>query len=165
MCVWVTFLEGTRFGAVWGWACLKSLVLFPHLETTHVSRFTIHMVFPRFRFWVGPYPFCRLGILWYPFWMGRPLFRQTRTLVGHQYSLHSIAGAKWIYPLNSHDMAMGQNPVPPVNISLPTKTGKHGWCAYPKLVPLVLTHSHIPQSHPKARQEKSNRVAAGLAQV
>ena len=36
-------------------------------------------------------------------------------------------------------MAMGQNPVPPVNIPIPTEIG----CTYPKMVPLVLTHTHI----------------------
>ena len=40
-------------------------------------------------------------------------------------------------------MAMGQKPVPPVNIPIPTKIDLNGWCTYPKMVPLVLTHSHI----------------------
>ena len=38
--------------------------------------------------------------------------------------------------------AMGQNPVPPVNIPVPTKIDYYGWCTYPKMVPLVLTRSH-----------------------
>ena len=41
------------------------------------------------------------------------------------------------------DMAMGVNPVPPVNIPIPTKIDYNGWCTYPKMVPLVLTHGHI----------------------
>ena len=40
-------------------------------------------------------------------------------------------------------LAMGQNPVPPVKIPIPTKIDKDGWCTYPKMVPLVLTHSHL----------------------
>ena len=40
-------------------------------------------------------------------------------------------------------MAMGQSPVPPVNIPIPTKIDKNGWCTYPKMVPLVLTHGQI----------------------
>ena len=39
-------------------------------------------------------------------------------------------------------MAMGQNPVPPVKIPIPTKIGS-GWCTCPKKVPLVLTHSQM----------------------
>ena len=33
----------------------------------------------------------------------------------------------------------------PVNIPIPTKIGSkiNGWCTYPKMVPLVLTHGHI----------------------
>ena len=31
----------------------------------------------------------------------------------------------------------------PVNIPIPTKIDKNGWCTYPKLVPLVLIHSHV----------------------
>ena len=38
---------------------------------------------------------------------------------------------------------MGQNPVPPVNIPIPTKIDKNGWCTYPKMVPLDSTHSHV----------------------
>ena len=44
-------------------------------------------------------------------------------------------------------MAMGQKPVPPVKIPIPTKIDYNGWCSYPKMVPLVLTHSHIPKSN------------------
>ena len=40
-------------------------------------------------------------------------------------------------------VAMGRNPVPPVNIPIPTKKKQNGWCSYPKMVPLVLTHSHL----------------------
>ena len=40
---------------------------------------------------------------------------------------------------------MGQNPVPPVNIPIPTKIDENGWCSYPTMVLLVLTHSHIRQ--------------------
>ena len=42
-------------------------------------------------------------------------------------------------------MAMGQKPVPPVNIPIPTKIGSKmgGAPKTPKMVPLVLTHSHI----------------------
>ena len=38
-------------------------------------------------------------------------------------------------------MAMGQKPVPPVNIPIPTKIGPKmgGEFTYPKLLPLVLT--------------------------
>ena len=39
------------------------------------------------------------------------------------------------------DVAMGQNPVPPVNIPIHTKID--GWCTYPKMVPFVLSHSHL----------------------
>ena len=38
---------------------------------------------------------------------------------------------------------MGQKPVLPVNIPIPTKIGQNGWCTYPKMVPLVLIHSHL----------------------
>ena len=41
-----------------------------------------------------------------------------------------------------------QNPVPPVNIPIPTKKDENGWCTYPKIVQLVLTHSHITPSLP-----------------
>ena len=44
--------------------------------------------------------------------------------------------------LCSH-MAMGQKPAPPVNIPIPTKIDSNWWCTYPKMVPSVLTHSHI----------------------
>ena len=40
------------------------------------------------------------------------------------------------------DVAMGQDPVPPVNIPIPTKIDYNGWCTCPKMVPLALTHSH-----------------------
>ena len=40
-------------------------------------------------------------------------------------------------------MAMGQKPVPPVNIPIHTKKDSNEWCTYPKMIPLVLTHSHI----------------------
>ena len=40
-------------------------------------------------------------------------------------------------------MAMGQNPVPPVNMPIPTKIDQNGWCTNPKMAPLVLTHSQI----------------------
>ena len=42
-------------------------------------------------------------------------------------------------------MAMGQNPVPPVNIPIPTKIGSKmgGAPTNQNGVPLVLTHSHI----------------------
>ena len=43
-------------------------------------------------------------------------------------------------------MAMGQKPVPPVNVPIPTKIDYNGWCTYPKMVPLVLKQSHILQS-------------------
>ena len=45
-------------------------------------------------------------------------------------------------------MAMGQNPVPPVNIPIPTKIGSKmgGEFTYPKTLPLVLTHSHMADS-------------------
>ena len=39
------------------------------------------------------------------------------------------------------EMAMGQKPVPPVNIPIPTKIDENGWCTYPKMGPLVLTHN------------------------
>ena len=45
---------------------------------------------------------------------------------------------------------MGQNPVPPVNIPIPTEIDKSGWRTYPKMVPLVLTHSHKYATHQKA---------------
>ena len=43
-------------------------------------------------------------------------------------------------------MAMGQNPVPSVNIPFPAKIDQNGWCTFRKMVPLVLTHSHMVQS-------------------
>ena len=45
-------------------------------------------------------------------------------------------------------MAMGQSPVPPENIPIPTKIGSKmgGEFTYPKMVPLVLTHSHIKKA-------------------
>ena len=33
--------------------------------------------------------------------------------------------------------------VPPVNITIPTKLDQDGWCTYPKMVSLVLTHSQL----------------------
>ena len=50
----------------------------------------------------------------------------------------------------SPEGAMGQNPVPPVNIPIPTKIDQHGWCTYPKMVPLVLNHGHISWKRRKA---------------
>ena len=50
---------------------------------------------------------------------------------------------KGYLPKNQHThMAMGQKPEPPV--SIPTKIDQNGWCTHPKMVPLVLTHTHIP---------------------
>ena len=45
------------------------------------------------------------------------------------------------------ELAMGQNPVPPVNIPIPTKIGSKmgGEFTYPKMVPLVLIHSQQDQ--------------------
>ena len=44
----------------------------------------------------------------------------------------------------SQNMAVGQNPVPPVNIPIPTKIKpKMGDCTYPKIVPLVVTTTAI----------------------
>ena len=43
----------------------------------------------------------------------------------------------------SSQMARGQNSVPPVNIPIPTKIDSNGCCTYPKMVPLVLTHSQM----------------------
>ena len=43
------------------------------------------------------------------------------------------------------NVAMGQNPLPPVNIRIPipmrTKIDQNGRCTYPKTVPFVLTHT------------------------
>ena len=41
-----------------------------------------------------------------------------------------------------HHLAMGQNPVPPMNIPIPTKIGSKMGGA-PKTLPLVLTHGHL----------------------
>ena len=41
------------------------------------------------------------------------------------------------------EMAMGQNPVLPVNIPISTKIDYNGWCTYPKMVPLVLSHGQM----------------------
>ena len=48
-------------------------------------------------------------------------------------------------------VAMGQVPVPPVNRPIPTKIDQNGWCTYPKIVPLVLTHSHVAKDTPMMR--------------
>ena len=48
-------------------------------------------------------------------------------------------------------MAMGQNPVPLVNIPLPTKIDKNEGCAYPRMVPLVLTRSQMEARHHTTR--------------
>ena len=40
-------------------------------------------------------------------------------------------------------MALGQNAVPPVNIPIPTKVDQNGRCTYPKMVQLILNHSHM----------------------
>ena len=46
-------------------------------------------------------------------------------------------------PHNPH-VAVGQNPVPPVNIPIPTKIGsKMGSAPAPNRIPLVLPHSHV----------------------
>ena len=45
-----------------------------------------------------------------------------------------------------------QNAVPPVNIPIPTEIDYNGWCTYPKMVPLVLTHSHIDTSDPTQKR-------------
>ena len=46
-------------------------------------------------------------------------------------------------PQKPPQIAMGQNPVPPVNIPIATKKDQAGWCTYPKMAPLVLAHSQI----------------------
>ena len=48
------------------------------------------------------------------------------------------------FPIEIH-MAVGQKPVFPVNLPIPTKLGSNmsGEFTYPKMVPLVLTHSHV----------------------
>ena len=64
------------------------------------------------------------------------------------------------------NMAMGQNPgYPPVNIPIPTKIDKNGWCTYPKMVPLVLTHSHIFVSMrpPYYPPKKERTIQAGFS--
>ena len=49
-------------------------------------------------------------------------------------------------PQNScgYDTGYGSKPRTPVNIPIPTKIDLNGWCTYPKLVPLVLTHGENP---------------------
>ena len=67
-------------------------------------------------------------------------------------------------------MAMGQNPVPPVNIPIPSNIGSKmgGEFTYPKMVPLVLTHSHIkiipvwPRSGMALLQVQTKQVCEGL---
>ena len=39
-----------------------------------------------------------------------------------------------------------------VNIPIPTRIDKNGWCTYPKMVPLVLTHSHFCDTTERASQ-------------
>ena len=47
---------------------------------------------------------------------------------------------------------MGQNPVPPVNIPIPSKIDQNGWCTYPKMVLLVLAHSHFTKPWSKVKK-------------
>ena len=62
-------------------------------------------------------------------------------------------------------MAMGQKPIPPVNIPIPTEIGSKmgGEFTYPKMVPVVLTHSqifplHIP-TEPPAESTRSTQAS------
>ena len=54
---------------------------------------------------------------------------------------------------------MGQKPgYPPVNIPISTKIDQNGWCTCPKVVPLVLTHSHVNLRNPKGEPKKSQLI-------
>ena len=46
-------------------------------------------------------------------------------------------------PNANGELATGQNPVLSVNIPIPTTIDQNGWCTYPNMVPLVLTHSQL----------------------
>ena len=76
---------------------------------------------------------------------GRPAPAR-RTSGGSHANRTENVGAVWaVSKPGSHHLAMGQNPVPPVNIPIPTKIGSKmgGEFTYPRMVPLVLTHSHF----------------------
>ena len=58
----------------------------------------------------------------------------------------TIFQREWVKePAARWQMAMGQSPVPPVNIPIPTKIDENEWCTYPKRVPLVFTHGQSPE--------------------
>ena len=86
---------------------------------------------------------------------------------GHDIIYHSTHFAVRPSLLNLH-MAMGHKPVPPVNIPIPTKIDYNGWCTYPKMVALVLTHSHtgygpfaLPPRFPPSRPGTKKPAASG----
>ena len=54
--------------------------------------------------------------------------------------------------------------LPPVNIPSPTKTDQNGWCSYSKMVPLVLTHSHMYFSTFTGRKLKSTVLHGSMYQ-
>ena len=62
--------------------------------------------------------------------------------------LASLVAYQHDFPSDRPHVAMGQNSVPPVNIPIPTKiSSKMGGAPTPKMVPLVLTHSHVAFSY------------------
>ena len=56
---------------------------------------------------------------------------------------HRLTWPKPSFPLKHSYLAMGQNSCTLVNIPIPTEIDQNGWCTYPKMAPLVLTHSHL----------------------
>ena len=59
-------------------------------------------------------------------------------------------------------LAMGQKPVPPVNIPIPTKIDSNGWCTYHKMIPLVLSHSHFVMNRCGSVARRSGLLGSGL---
>ena len=51
---------------------------------------------------------------------------------------------------------------PQVNIRTPTKIDSNGWCTYPKMVPLVLTHSHVGASAMRSNEAKAKSAVSAL---
>ena len=55
--------------------------------------------------------------------------------------------------------------VPLVNIPIPTKIDQNGWCTYPKMVPLVLTHSRLERGPGRVRHQRQCRATSHLVSM
>ena len=75
---------------------------------------------------------------------GRSRRQELRLGLGRQRCAEGFAArGAWGSLFQCPELAMGQKPLPPMNIPIPTKIDQNGWCTNPKMVRLALTHNQF----------------------